>query len=468
MTMRRSAAIAILATAALVLAGSSGGATRAGGGPLLAQSLLMPSLSKPLSGSDCRKKLGRRCYSPAQIAHAYGLDQLHAAGIDGRGVTIAVIIPFGSPTIADDLHQFDQVFGVIGAKGVDPYPPIGEDPNLTVIQPVGPVPAFDKKSDMVFWAQETTLDVEWAHVVAPKANILLVETPVDETTGVQGFPEIVAAEQYVLDHGLADVISQTFGAAEPSFPSPQAILDLRSALVQAAQQNVTVVNASGDTGTTNFQPNGDLYTTQVNGWPSADPLVTSVGGTELSLDSTGARLSPDVVWNDSALLGQPAASGGGLSSVFSRPAYQNGVSAIVGNSRGTPDISMSSGVDGAVWITYSFKGASAPFSLAGGTSAGTPQFAGVVALADQVAGRPLGAINDALYSLSYGSGLVDVTSGHNDAGPFTNSDGNTYDVPGFNAGPGYDLASGLGTIDAPRFVPALAAAACRGPGCPHS
>jgi len=428
----------------------------------------MPALSKPLSTSDCKKKLGRRCYSPAQIAHAYGFDQLQAGGIDGRGVTIAVIIPFGSPTIAADLHQFDQVFGVTGAKGVATYPPIANDPNLTVIQPVGPVPPFDKKSDMVFWAQEATLDVEWAHVVAPQASILLVETPVDETTGVQGFPEIVAAEQYVLDHDLADVISQTFGAAEPTFPSSQAILDLRTALVQAAQQNVTVVNASGDTGTTNFQPNGtDLYTTQVNGWPSADPLVTSVGGTELSLDANGSRLAPDVVWNDSALLGQPAASGGGLSSVFSRPAYQNGVSYVVGTARGTPDISMSSGVDGAVWITYSFKGASAPFSLAGGTSAGTPQFGGVVALADQVAGRRLGAINDALYSMPYGEGLVDVTSGNNDPGPFQNSDGNTYDVPGFAAGPGYDLASGLGTIDAPLFVPALAAAACHGQGCPH-
>src|SRR5262249_40844524 len=102
----------------------------------------------------------------------------------------------------------------------------------------------------------------------------------------------------------------------------------------------------------------------------------------------------------------------------------------------------------------------------GGTSAGTPQFAGIVALADQVAARPLGAINDALYSLPPGSGLVDVTSGNNDAGPFRNSAGITYHVPGFDARPGYDLASGLGTIDAPRFVPALAAAACHGQGCP--
>jgi subtilase family serine protease len=461
MTKGRSAAIVALAMTALALAGIRGGTTLHGGGPLLAHVDLAHLFDSPLSTADCAGGFGLRCYSPAQIAHAYGLDRLHAAGIDGRGTTIAVVIPFGSPTIAADLHAFDQTFGVTGAPGVAAYPPIATDPQLTVIQPAGPVPPFDVDAfdgDMVFWAQETTLDVEWAHVVAPKANILLVETPVDETEGVQGLPELEKALKYVADHKLADVVSQTFGATEETFPNDKAIMGLRDGLTAASKQDITVVNASGDTGTTNFQLDGEnLYEMPVNGWPSADPLVTSVGGTELSLDPTGVRLGPDVVWNDTGIFGFPAASGGGLSSVFKRPKYQDSVKSVVDGARGTPDISMSSGVDGSVWIEYSFDGGNAPFDIAGGTSAGTAQFAGIVALADQVAGQRLGAIDDALYSIPYGGGLVDVTDGNNDPG--------FDDVPGYDAGPGYDLASGLGTVDPPRFVPALAAAGCEGKGC---
>ena len=106
-----------------------------------------------------------------------------------------------------------------------------------------------------------------------------------------------------------------------------------------------------------------------------------------------------------------------------------------------------------MWVYYTFVGPASPCHIFGGTSAAAPEFAGVVAMADQVAGQWLGNINKALYSIPYGGGLVDVTSGNNDIGPFTNSDGITYHVPGFDAVPGYDLASGLGTIDPPRFVP---------------
>jgi subtilase family serine protease len=468
MSMRRSAAVVTLALAALALAGSSGGTTRDGGKPVRADASFIAS--GPESTADCLQdpEIGFRCYSPAQIAHAYGLDRLYAAGIDGSGVTIAIVIPFGSPTIAADLHAFDQTFGTSTAAslGLEPYPPIATDPQLTVT-PLGQVPAYDATDeDAITWAEETTLDVEWAHVVAPKANILLVETAVDETEGLQGLPEIEAAEKYVVDNNLAQIIVQTFGATEQTFPSPRSIMDLRDGLLDAAKNDVTVVNANGDTGSTNYDLNFDLYTMPVVGWPSADPLVTSVGGTSLSLDADGNRTSPDVVWNDSALAGFPFASGGGLSSVFDRPDYQNRVRDDVGRARGTPDVGMSAALDGGVWVQFSFEcGGCGPFSIAAGTSVATPLFGGVVALAGQVAGKPLGQIDDALYSIPYGGGLVDVTEGNNDGGPFTNSDGKTYDVPGYNAGPGYDLASGLGTVDPLRFVPSLAAAACQGKGC---
>ena len=420
--------------------------------------------TQPRPTSDCVTLLGIRCYSPAQFENAYNLAALHAAGIDGAGQTIAIVDSFGSPTIAHDLHVFDQTFGVSNPWGVPIDPAIAKDPKLTIIHPAGPIPAFDPNDgDMVGWAQETTLDVEWAHVMAPKAKILLVETPVSETEGVTGFPEIVQAENYVIDHHLASIISQSFGATENTFPDKQALLDLRSAFKNAQRHHVTVLGASGDEGSTDFQSNvEDLYTMPVNSWPSSDPLVTSVGGTQMNLDDAGNRLSPDVVWNDSPI-GIQAAGGGGLSQVFGRPHFQDGVKSVVGHARGTPDISLNAAVDGGVWVYYTFVGASSPYHIFGGTSAATPEFAGIVAMANQVAHHPLGLLNDALYRLRNkhhgpSDGIVDVTDGNNDIGPFENSDGITYHVPGYAAGPGYDLASGLGTIDASTFVPALARA----------
>jgi len=308
---------------------------------------------------------------------------------------------------------------------------------------------------MVGWGVETTLDVEWAHVFAPGAAIVLVETPVAETEGVTGFPEIVEAENYVINHNIGDVISQSFGATEETFPSPQSIFDLRSAYINAQKHHVSVLGGSGDTGATNYELNGaDLYPMRVNSWPSSDPLVTSVGGTQLTLDDQGNRLAPDVVWNDGY-----GAGGGGVSAVFERPDFQNGVASIVDWHRGTPDVSLSASVDGAVVIYLSFLPVSegGGFNLVGGTSEATPEFAGIVAMAAQLAHRRLGTLGDSLYELggSWG-GIVDITKGNNSFGPFTNSDGNTYTVVGYNAMHGYDLASGLGTIDAARFVPALA------------
>jgi subtilase family serine protease len=141
--------------------------------------------------------------------------------------------------------------------------------------------------------------------------------------------------------------------------------------------------------------------------------------------------------------------------VFPRPLFQLGVRSKVGDHRGTPDISMSAAVDGGCWVYYTFVSPTSPWHVFGGTSEASPIFSGIVALADQVAGRRLGNINGALYLLGLESqlkhlplrtGLVDVTTGDNSfAG-----------VTGFPAGPGYDLSSGWGTIDAATFVPALA------------
>jgi subtilase family serine protease len=258
------------------------------------------------------------------------------------------------------------------------------------------------------------------------------------------------------------VISQSFGATEETFPNKDAILDLRSAFKNARRHNVTVLASSGDQGATDLKL--DLtccFPFRVNSWPSADPLVTSMGGTQLHLDAVGNRTAPDNVWNDSCDVSAAAcigAAGGGLSKVFDRPEFQDRVANVVGDRRGTPDVSLSAAVDGAVVFTYSFIRPNSPWHIVGGTSEASPLFAGVVAIADQAAGHRLGYLNPRLYRLK--SGLVDITKGDNTFIFCASACGTSTEVDttvtGFNATRGYDLASGLGTIDAAKFVQALA------------
>ena len=308
------------------------------------------------------------------------------------------------------------------------------------------------------WAYETDLDVQYAHAMAPGANILIVATPVSETEGTVGMPQIMKAENYVIAHHLADVITQSFGATEETFKTPQDLLNLRSAFVAAQQAGVSVLASSGDAGATDSRFDGDYFTRRVSDWPSSDPLVTGVGGLRYFLDKNGNETKPPAVWNDDATIGGPAAGSGGLSSVFSRPSYQDGVQAEVGNRRGIPDISMSAAVNGGAILyigTDANNGDPGGFDFVGGTSESSPTFSGIVALADQLAGHSLGLLNPAIYQLNaeHAPGLVDVTHGTNTV-TFEQS-GKEQTVVGWHAKPGYDLASGVGGIDAALFVPEL-------------
>ena len=415
----------------------------------------------PLTTAACEKDYNIACYGPAQVRRAYGLPALYAKGVTGRGATIVIVDSYGSPTIRNDLTAFDRAYRL-------PAPP-----KFQIIRPVGPIPAYDPaSSDMVGWAGETTLDVEWAHAVAPGANILLVETPVSETEGVHGFPQIIAAEKYVLNHHLGDVISQSFSATEETFAGKAQIQGLRGAYQLAQKDHVTVLTASGDAGAADLGlDQTTYYAFRVTSWPDSDPLVTGVGGTQLHFTAQGAPAAP-TVWNDTYNTKaneftdgntgpNPLASGGGLSIFFTRPGYQQSARDVVGGSRGVPDISMSAACNGAVDTYSSFAGAASGWSPDCGTSEATPLFAGIVALADQVAGHSLGLINPALYQLAaaHQPGIVDVTSGNNTVS-FT-QDGREQTVTGFTARPGYDLATGLGTVNAPYFVPELARLAGR-------
>jgi subtilase family serine protease len=372
--------------------------------------------------------------TPAQVRAAYDLGPLYRRGIAGTGQTIVIVDPYGSPTIAADLQGFDAAFRL-------PAPP-----SFRVIQPAGAVPAFRVTQNMIESGLETSLDVEWAHVIAPAASIVLVETPAAEIEGTSGFPQIVRAEQYVIRRHLGGVVSMSLGATEETFPSRGSLLALRSAFQLAAEPayRITMVAATGDQGASGYTlSTKSIYPRRVIGWPASDPLVTAVGGTQLDLNAAGARRAPDVAWAD---------SGGGLSSVFAKPAYQARV--LAGRDRGIPDISMDASCRSATAVYFSFYGG--PRWTAGcGTSLATPMFAAVVALADQVAGHPLGLINPALYRMAaaHDRGIIDVVSGDNDIslGGVT--------VAGYRATRGYDLVTGLGTVDARYFVPELAAAA---------
>jgi subtilase family serine protease len=445
---------------------------------------------QPPTTAECEADFGIACYQPFQLQRAYDLAPLFSRGIEGQGETIVIVDAFGSPSIASDLRTFDAAFGLPNPPSfrvITPEGPITTNPSncTSFYSPTGP----DLCSDYYGWTDETSLDVEWSHVMAPKANIVLVETPVTETEGIYGFPQIVAAENYVIDHHLGDVISQSFGATEQTFTSPAQIYSLRSAYINAARHGVTVLAATGDNGSTDdycdpstgcANPN-DLvccYSHKVIDWPASDPLVTAVGGTELHLNDEGYRTAPDSVWDDlSTTLGIPGpvytaggASSGGRSTVFSRPQFQDGVAGIVGDSRGVPDIAMSAAVNGSVDYYDSTDPSLAPgWSIVAGTSEATPEFSGIVALADQVAGHSLGDLNPALYAMARSGapdGIVPIFRGHN---TFTfclaadiQSDGSCASssdlvrVPGFHANGSYNLATGWGTVNAALFVPALA------------
>ncbi|HEX8096115.1 S53 family peptidase [Jatrophihabitans sp.] len=386
-------------------------------------------LPAPLSTSGCLAEYGVRCYTPAQQHTAYNLNPLYQRGIDGRGRTIVVVVPFGSPTIRHDLAVFDKQFNL-------------PDPELEIIR-FGDIPPYDASDfTRIEWAAGTSLAVQNAHAIAPGAKIVIAETAVSETEGITGFPELLHAEEVLMKAGVGDVIAQIEATGESTFPGVSegdfaSLLGLRHTYEMAAARHVTVLAAAGNHG-------------KAANWPSTDPLVTSVGGSQLHLDDQGRTLHPVTTWND----GLGGTGGGGVSSVFARPSYQSGVAGVVGSHRGAPDITMSAAVDGGGWIYTSFGGTGGiGWNLFNGTGQAMSMFAGIVALADQVAGRRLGLINPALYRLGElaqrgnpRTGLVDITEGN------TIADGR----PGFQAAPGYDLATGWGTVDAARFVPALA------------
>lgn len=390
---------------------------------------------------ECRALGYGPCYSPQEIRTAYGLNKLIDAGIVGSGQTIVLIESYGSPTIAADLQTFDQDYG------------LPDPPSLKVLAPLGSV-VFDPNDDtQVGWAFETTLDVQWAHAIAPGAAIIVLTSPIAETEGVQGMPEFLALERYALDHHLGKIISQSWGATENTLfdtAGRKVLADFSEFYERAGREHVTVFASSGDSGSSNVELDGvTIYPFPTVIFPASSPLVTAVGGTSLYADTAGTYQS-ETVWDEVAL--GACAGGGGISQVFREPEYQratlpNRVQRRLDHKRGLPDISYNADPYTPILIYVGFLGSDYDgYYFAGGTSEGAPQWAGIVADLNQYAGRPLGFLNPALYSIG-GSGHFhqigrDITVGNN-----------AYNgVPGYAATPGWDLATGWGTPDLDKIM----------------
>ena len=458
--------------------------------PTVAEWTQVSASTTPPTEAQCFS-VGRRCFTPQAIQASYDLGPLYADGLDGRGMTIAIVDSYGSDTMAHDLHVFDQAFGLQPMCGEEGVACAAGMPTFSELHvqgaPATQAPPSTSNSpgqeDKSAWALEVALDVEVSHAIAPGANILLVTTPTAETLGVQGFPDMMNAEQYVVDHHLANVISQSFGSAEDAFGSSQSLEQLRHAFKSAAQNGITVLASSGDGGSANDrkQPVGQGGSTieePTVSWPGSDPLVTGVGGTYLCTDpfNTSSRTvdstDPPVNCKNNPGVAEVGwiASGGGYSHVFSRPSYQDTLpagSTAIGATRGVPDVGLqaSSRTGALVYLSLPPDGngglrcGSAPCSTGwydiGGTSLSCPQWAGLVAIADQLSGGGLGLINPALYTIGadatrYANDFFDVTTGNNQADP---------SIPGYPATTGWDPVTGLGTPNAANLVPDLVLAA---------
>jgi subtilase family serine protease len=308
---------------------------------------LVEAGSQAPTDAFCRANFDSPCYSPQEIRHAYGVDALINRGDQGKGQTIVIIDSYGSPTIASDLQTFDAGYG------------LPDPPSFKVLSPLGTVP-YDPATypDEPGWAEESTLDVEWSHAMAPKANIVLLTSPVDETEGTVGMPQFDYLINYALDHHLGNVISQSWGATENGLFDPageQVISEFNRSYARAAAMGVTAIASTGDAGTANLENDlSTIYPFPTVNFPAASPLIAAIGGTSLFADTSGDYQS-ETVWNQGN-----AATGGGISQQFREPFYQaflpRSVQQELGGNRGIPDVSWNADPGTSIEIYISVPG----------------------------------------------------------------------------------------------------------------
>jgi pseudomonalisin len=375
--------------------------------------------------------------APGDFSAIYNVDPVYSAGIGGAGATVAIV---GRCNIdLADVQQFRTSFGLPA-----------HDPVITLN---GPDPGvFDSGEET-----EALLDVEWSGGVAKNATVnLVVSSSTASTDGVD------LSAQYIVDHNAAPVMSTSFGSCEQDMGSAENNF-YANLWQQAAAQGITAFISSGDNGVAGCDsPSGNSGTKRaVNGLAST-PYNVAVGGTEFndgsggsywnSTNASGSNASakgyiPELPWNESGNASGGSglwAGSGGASTIYSRPAWQVAPGISADGMRDIPDVSLSAAQhDGYIVI----QGGS--WGVVGGTSASSPSFAGLMALVVQKTGQRQGNANARFYQLAAaqygGSGPAvfhDVTSG----------DIGVPGVNGYTAGPGYDMATGLGSVDADAMV----------------
>jgi subtilase family serine protease len=427
--------------------------------PLNVATVIGPATAAPNGIPLCKSgSLGSLvCYSPSFIKTAYD----YPSNLDGNGQTIVIVDAYGSPTIASDLALFDAMFHL-------PAPP-----SFTILCGNGSCPAtngLNPKHDPGGWATETSLDVEYAHAMAPGANIVL-----DVAASSSG-NAINDAEATAIALYPGAIFSQSFGIPEAYIKAGS-----NNAQVMQGQKNYVAGIAKGDTffasaGDTGADfgfgyamsefPSSDLHNTSVTGTQGLPYLAPGtlvdcpsgatctaglatyqgpclLGRTTLPV-CTPVGYGGEQVWNEPQFA---VATGGAPSLLFGVPSYQAGLGLTM---RG-PDVAYNAAIDGGVLVVQS------PYLyFVGGTSAGSPQWAGIAALVNQaraLAGKgPIGDLNPALYAIyhssSYASDFHDITVGN---------DKLVGSTVGYSAGPGYDLASGIGSPNVANLVASLAA-----------
>ncbi|MGP8076439.1 MAG: hypothetical protein ACLP8Y_06895 [Thermoplasmata archaeon] len=440
-------------------------------------------LSTPTSSSP----LVLICYNPQDLRAAYNFP----GNLDGRGQTIVVIDPFGNPTVQHDLDMFDAAFNI---------PPT----TIQIVCEGGVCPTFNASDPMQVGAtSETDQDTQYAHAMAPGAHIVLFEAQSDDDLSLE---QAALGAVIMFPHSI---ISQSFGDFEPDMIqgtcflgtdtpsgvcSPAYVRETlatgEAAYILAALEGTTVFAGSGDWGADN-SPFG--YTTANPLYPSSSPWVTAVGGTmgnpyygpdtipscgTARTCSTGlvtflntpacqldtitptptASCTPvgyggEQVWNEPVF---DVASGGAPSAFFGVPAYQHGLGL---PARATPDVSFNAAGAGANPVYWSLGSGGPGYYPAFGTSQGSPCWAAIAALADQLAATEhrgtVGFINPALYEIGnnpylYQRDFHDITVGNNIV----------YGSPdnvGFSASPGWDEATGWGTPNVANLVVDLVA-----------
>ena len=436
------------------------------------------------------------CYGMQDIRNAYGVNSIPN---QGEGQTIVLVDAYGSPTAAHDINFFAQTMG-------------GPTPNFTEVYPQGQPPYTSTNSQGLSgpsaaanWSGEATLDIEWAYAIAPKAHIVLLGVPPAETEGVQGFPGLFDAISQQIDaNPPGTIFSMSFGVTEQTFGGAAAsqVAKFDSVFQKGIAHGDTFFASSGDNGTSGTakqHKETTTYSYPTVGWPASSPYVTAAGGTQLQYGwtwnptsdtpfltdgsanplyfaATNDASNRNVVWNESFL---PAATGGGPSAIYGRPAWQGGVDTGAGDHRLVPDIAWNAAVNGGVLVyitafpTYQRSG----WHVYGGTSAASPQLAALTSLANEqrrLAGKaPLGNIDPLIYgNPGWFTDVPPTTEGTAQSGQLINNQLFSYNADGSvspgpiagwpvvgtsNTPPGvYDMTTGFGTPNAPAYVGGLA------------